>query len=70
MSKELDKAVKVSKTLESKDINLFSLGDECGIGQDISWTKACALSEKEIESLGILMAITMGPSFACSDFGK
>ena len=69
LSKELDKAVKVSKTMESKDIDFFSLGDECGIGQDSSWTRACALSEKEIESVAILMAVTMGPSFACG-FGE
>ena len=68
LSKELDQAVKVSKNMESKDIDFLSLGEECGMGNDSSWTRACPMSEKEIESLGILMVVTMGPAFACSDF--
>ena len=67
LSKELDPAIKVSKSMELKDINIFSLGEECGMGKDSSWTRACVLSKKEIESIGILMAVTMGPAFACDN---
>ena len=67
LSKELDPAIKVSKKMESKDINIFSLGEECGMGKDSSWTRACVLSEKEVESIGYLMAVTMGPAFACGN---
>ena len=57
LSKELDSAIKVSKEMESKDINILSLGEECGIEKDSSWTRACFLSEKEIESIGIWLSL-------------
>ena len=60
LSKKIGPAIEVWKKVDSEPLvtsfDIFEPGEECG-GQDSSWTSACPLSEKEMESLGFLMVI-------------
>ena len=68
LSKKIGPAIEVWKKTESEDMltsfDIFEPGEECG-GQDSSWTSACPLSEKEMESLDFIMGPIFAAEFTC-----
>ena len=68
LSKKIGSAIEVWKKVDSEPLvtsfDIFEPGEECG-GQDSSWTSACPLSEKEMESLHFIMGPIFAAEFTC-----